>query len=79
MLETIHRGWDASEANVKIMLLDGKASAGAGANMLAKAVMLPACIPKGCKVYDSSNENPMAVPIQSHIQPKTMLTTQWRP
>jgi hypothetical protein len=63
MLETIHRGWDATEANVKIMLLDGKASAVAGANMLAKAVMLPACIPKGCKVYDSSNENPMAVPV----------------
>ena len=63
MLETIHRGWDASEANVKIMLLDGKASAVAGANMLAKAVMLPACIPKGCKVYDSSSENPMAVPV----------------
>ena len=63
MLENIHRRWDVSAVDVKIMSLDGKTSVVAGAHMQARTVMLPPCIPKQCKVYDSHNEHPMAVPV----------------
>ena len=33
MLENVHRRWDVSAVNVKVMLLDGKASVVAGADI----------------------------------------------
>ena len=66
VLENIHRRWDVSAVDVKVMLLDGKASVVAGADMPKKTIMLPPCVPRQCKVYDSNNEHPMAVPVTPH-------------
>ena len=63
MMENIHRRWDTSAADVKIMSLDNKPSVVAGANLQAWGLLLPPCIPKNCKVYDVSSEHPMAVPV----------------
>ena len=63
MLENTHRRWDVSTVDVKVMLLDDKASVVAGADIPKKTVMLPPCVPRQCKVHDSNNEHPMAVPV----------------
>ena len=63
MLENVHRRWDVSAANVKVMLLDGKASVVAGADIEHMTIMLQFCVPRQCKVHDSNNEHPMAVPV----------------
>ena len=39
MLENIHRRWDVSTVDVKVMLLDGKASVVAGADIKKKTIM----------------------------------------
>ena len=63
MLETIHRRWDASAVGVQMILnsTDKQISVVASANMPAKSLYLPACVPRGCKVYDIHHEHPMAV------------------
>ena len=61
MLENLHRGWDVSAVEVQIMNAAGKIYLVAGANMPAKSLLLPACVPRGCKVHDVQNEHPMAV------------------
>ena len=65
MLESIHRRWDASAVGVQMILnsTDKKISVVASANMPAKSLYLPACVPRGCKVHDLHNEHPMAVSV----------------
>ena len=61
MLENLHRKWDVSAVQVQMMNAAGKIYLVAGANMPAKSLLLPACVPRGCKVHDVHNEHPMAV------------------
>ena len=64
LLENIHRQWDISDVNVEILRSDSNiTSVTAGANMQVRALMLPPCIPKQRKVYDVTNEHPMAVDV----------------
>ena len=63
MLESVHRQWDVSAIPVQMMSAVGKIYLVAGADMPAKSLMLPACVPKGCRVHDALNEHPMAVPV----------------
>ena len=63
MLENIHRQWDVSTVDVKIMYCNGKTSVAASANLQKNQLTLPPAVPKGCKVHDSTHENPQAVPV----------------
>ena len=63
-LENIHRLWDISGVNVAILLNESnKTSVTAVAAMQPKALMLPPCVPKQRKVYDVTNEHPMALQV----------------
>ena len=61
MLENLHRGWDASAVEVQMMSKAKQIYLVAGANMPAKSLLLPACVPIGCRVMDVQNEHPLAV------------------
>jgi len=61
MMDNFHRGWDAAAVDVQIMSAAGKVYVLAGANMTANSLLLPACVPHGCKVNEVKNEHPLAV------------------
>ena len=61
MIENFHRVWDTGAVQVQIMSAEGKIHVLAGANMEANSLLLPACVPNGCRVSDVSNEHPLAV------------------
>ena len=61
MIENLHRQWDTGAVQVQIMSAEGKIHVLAGANMEANSLLLPACVPNGCRVSDVSNEHPLAV------------------
>ena len=61
MIENLHRQWDTGAVQVQIMSAEGKIHVLAGANMEANSLLLPACVPNGCRVSDVRNEHPLAV------------------
>ena len=71
ILETMHSQWDTSKADVKIVLMDGKTSVVAGADMEAGTIFLPPCMPPKNMVYDSSHDHPMAVPVSVALAENT--------
>ena len=84
MLESLHRGWDVSTVEVQMMNAGanmpakwgGKIYLVAGANMPAKSLLLPACVPRGCKVHDVQNEHPMAVRVSVALSDSTSDTAK---
>ena len=71
MLENIHCRWSVSAIDVKIMFLEGKTSVVAGAIIKKNTLMLPPCVPKQCKVHDSTHEHPMAVQVSVSLADST--------
>ena len=80
-LENIHRLWDISDVKLEVFFREGtKTSVTAEANMQARALMLPPCVPKQCKVFDATNEHHLAVQVSVTLALKMAMThvgQQW--
>ena len=72
LMENLHRQWDTGAVQVQIMSKDkGQIHALAGANMEANSLLLPACVPNGCRVHDVNNEHPLAVRVSVSLSDGT--------
>ena len=66
ILENIHRRWDVSTVDVKVMLLDGKASVDAGADIQNKTNMLPPASPDNVRYTIATTSILWLCQLQSH-------------
>jgi hypothetical protein len=74
MLENIHRRWDVSTVDVEVMLLDGKASVVAGADIPNKTIMLPRASPDNVRYTIATTSILWLCQLQSHWRrPQAML------
>ena len=71
MIENLHRQWDTGAVQVQIMSAEGKIHVLAGADMEANSLLLPACVPNGCRVHDVKNEHPLAVRVSVSLSAGT--------